>query len=64
MPLTSRSAGAMRDPRARAHFLQLAGQEISRRLVDQMQQWAHDEIAHQDAERLQAKGLLESFTRT
>jgi hypothetical protein len=49
-----RSARAMPDQRARAHFLMRAGEPIPAALLAAMRQEACEEVARQDAQRLKA----------
>jgi hypothetical protein len=53
-----KSARAMRDPGARAHFRRRASEEILPRLIEQMRQSTREEVHRRDVERLRAKGFI------
>jgi hypothetical protein len=53
-----RSARAMRDPKARAFFLRLAGEPIPPNLLENQRLQAVADVLAKDLARLQAKGFI------
>jgi hypothetical protein len=56
-----KSARAMRDPGARAHFRRRASEEILPRLIEQMRQSTREEVHRRDVERLRTNALSTAF---